>query len=219
MYVRSLKYIFAAINMFTWKQKEAVVFDIVFRHIVIQASWLTLSSTVCCSVCRITGLVSSRPQEISLPSRTCEVRTTEDASPNFANLVLRNVSMEHEEWKQTTALSTQTRVFSKPQLFLCGLAVRPLANAAPGHWNRTFSLKTPARVKICSVIVKTAKPEILACDVRACTVISAYWKNFQASDWPTWLYGWDYIATCWFGMLLTVLHSMLLRFHVDGDFF
>ncbi len=29
MYVRSLKYIFAAINMYTWKQKEAVVFDIV----------------------------------------------------------------------------------------------------------------------------------------------------------------------------------------------
>ncbi len=37
MYVRSLKYIFAAINMFTWKQKEAVVFDIVFRRIVIQS--------------------------------------------------------------------------------------------------------------------------------------------------------------------------------------
>lgn len=31
MYVRSLNYIFAGINMFTWKQKEAVVFDMVFR--------------------------------------------------------------------------------------------------------------------------------------------------------------------------------------------
>ncbi len=30
MYVRSLNYIFAAINMFTWKQ-EAVVFDIIRR--------------------------------------------------------------------------------------------------------------------------------------------------------------------------------------------
>ncbi len=34
MYVRSLNYIFVAINMFKWKWKEAVVFDIVFRRIV-----------------------------------------------------------------------------------------------------------------------------------------------------------------------------------------
>ncbi len=91
MYVRSLKYIFAAINMFTGKQKEAVVFDIVFRRIVIQcrrADWRY--QVHCCFICRITGLVSSRPQEFTLPSRTCEVRTTEDASPNFAYLVLRN---------------------------------------------------------------------------------------------------------------------------------
>ncbi len=51
------------------------------------------------------------------------------------------------------------------------------------------------------------------------TVISAYWKLFQASDWPTWFYGLDYIATCWFCMLLKVPHSMHLRFHVDRDFF
>ncbi len=60
--------------------------------------------------------------------------------------------------------------------------------------------------------------EDLACDVGTCAVISSYWKLFQDSDWPTWLYGSDYISTCWFSMLLTVLHTMLLRFHVDGDF-
>ncbi len=42
------------------------------------------------AVCRITGLVSFRPREITLPSRTHKVRTTEDASPKFAYLVLRN---------------------------------------------------------------------------------------------------------------------------------
>ncbi len=35
MYVHNLNYIFVAINMFTWKQKETVVFDIVFHRIVI----------------------------------------------------------------------------------------------------------------------------------------------------------------------------------------
>ncbi len=33
---------------------------------------------------------------------------------------------------------------------------------------------------------------------------------FQASDWPTWLYGLDYIT---FGILLTVFRSMLLCLH------
>ncbi len=42
------------------------------------------------ALCRITGLASSRPQEFTLPSRTCEVRTTEDASLKFVYLVLRN---------------------------------------------------------------------------------------------------------------------------------
>ncbi len=42
------------------------------------------------AVCRITGLVSSHPRELTLPSRNCEVWTTEDASPKFAYLVLRN---------------------------------------------------------------------------------------------------------------------------------
>ncbi len=51
MHVRSLNYISAAINMFKWKRKEAVVFDIssvnTARKIAVaEASWLTLSSTL-----------------------------------------------------------------------------------------------------------------------------------------------------------------------------
>ncbi len=42
------------------------------------------------ALCRITGLASFRPWEITLPSLTREVRTTEDASPKFVYLVLRN---------------------------------------------------------------------------------------------------------------------------------
>ncbi len=42
------------------------------------------------ALCRITGPALFRPREFTLPSRTCEVRTTEDASPKFACLVLRN---------------------------------------------------------------------------------------------------------------------------------
>ncbi len=94
MYVRSLHYISAAI-MFKWKRKEAVVYHI--------SSYCKYSEENCSSqgeltdvikyaaLCRITRLVSSHPREFTLPSRTCEVRTTEDASPNFACLVLRNV--------------------------------------------------------------------------------------------------------------------------------
>ncbi len=37
MFVRSLNYILAAIDMFKWKQKEAVVFDIIFTFIDIYA--------------------------------------------------------------------------------------------------------------------------------------------------------------------------------------
>ncbi len=42
------------------------------------------------AVCRITGFTLFRPRELTLPSLTREVRTTEDASPKFANLILRN---------------------------------------------------------------------------------------------------------------------------------
>ncbi len=43
------------------------------------------------SVCRITRLASFRPRELTLLSLTREVRTTEDASPKFAYLLLRNM--------------------------------------------------------------------------------------------------------------------------------
>ncbi len=42
------------------------------------------------TLCRITGLASSRLREFTLPSPTREVRTPEDASPKFVYLVLRN---------------------------------------------------------------------------------------------------------------------------------
>ncbi len=42
------------------------------------------------AVCRISGLASLRPRELTLSSLTHDVRTTEDASPKFAYLVLRN---------------------------------------------------------------------------------------------------------------------------------
>ncbi len=42
------------------------------------------------AVCRITGFASFRPREFTLPSLTREVRTTEDANPKFAYLILRN---------------------------------------------------------------------------------------------------------------------------------
>lgn len=38
---------------------------------------------------------------------------------------------------------------------------------------------------------------------------------FQASDWPPWLYRLGYIAACWFGVLLTALHSVFLCLHVN----
>ncbi len=41
------------------------------------------------AVCRITGPASFRPRELTFPSLTRGVRTTEDASPKFAYFVLR----------------------------------------------------------------------------------------------------------------------------------
>ncbi len=91
--VHSLNYISTAINMFKWNRKEAVVFDIIFHLIVntvrkitvAEASWLTLSSTLL-----FAELPDFRLRELTLSSLTREVRTTEDASPKFAYLVLRN---------------------------------------------------------------------------------------------------------------------------------
>ncbi len=64
-----------------------VVFDIVFRRYVDIGE---LTDVIKYAAVPFAGLVSSRPQEFALPSQTCKVRTTEEASPNFANLVLRN---------------------------------------------------------------------------------------------------------------------------------
>ncbi len=50
------------------------------------------------AVCRITGLASFRPRELTLQSLTHEVRTTEDASPKFAYLVLRNTRRPNVGW-------------------------------------------------------------------------------------------------------------------------
>ncbi len=55
---------------------------------VAEASWLMLSSTLLFA--ELPDFMSFRPQELTLPSLTREVRTTEDASPKFAYLLLRN---------------------------------------------------------------------------------------------------------------------------------
>jgi len=47
-------------------------------------------SRTCSSICWTTGLASSRPLEFVLLSQTWQVRTTKDACPKFAYLVLRN---------------------------------------------------------------------------------------------------------------------------------
>ncbi len=75
--------------MFKWNRKEALVFDIIFHLIVNTGKYKENSSSQgeltdvikYAALCRITGLALSR---------LCEVLTTEDASPKFAYLVLRN---------------------------------------------------------------------------------------------------------------------------------
>ncbi len=95
IYVRSLNYISAANNRLKWKRKEAVVFYSLYFI-------CTYSEEDCSSrgeltdvikyaaACRITGLASFHPLELTLPSLTREVRTTEDESQKFAYLVLIN---------------------------------------------------------------------------------------------------------------------------------
>ncbi len=65
--------------MFTWKQKEAAVFDIVFRRIVIQCRWFRRADWCnqehCCSICRITGLVFSRVIPVKYELPRMQVRT------------------------------------------------------------------------------------------------------------------------------------------------
>ncbi len=60
------------------------------------------------AVCRITGLASFHPQELTLPSLTCEVRTTEDASLKFVYLVLRNAA---QTYRYVTRLFVQSSLY------------------------------------------------------------------------------------------------------------
>ncbi len=94
MYVRSLNYIYAAI-LICLNENEKRQWCLIY--LVCKYSEEDCSSRgdltdviKYAALCRITGLVSFRPREITLPSLTREVRTTEDASPKFAYLVLRN---------------------------------------------------------------------------------------------------------------------------------
>ncbi len=69
------------------------MFDIICRLIVNTVRKIAVAEVTdvkYAAVCRSTRLVSSRPWEFRLPSQTCEIRTTEDASPKFSCLVLRN---------------------------------------------------------------------------------------------------------------------------------
>ncbi len=87
MHVRSLNYISAAINMFKWKWRGSGVWYIssvntVRKIAAVEASWLMLSSTL---------LFAELPDLRRSVTSTCEVQTTEDASPKCAYLVLRNM--------------------------------------------------------------------------------------------------------------------------------
>ncbi len=93
MYVHSLNYISAAINMFKWKQKRQwclIYFVCKYSEEDCSSRGELTDVIKYAALCRITGLASSHPREFTLPSLTREVRTTEDASPKFAYLVLRN---------------------------------------------------------------------------------------------------------------------------------
>ncbi len=94
MYVRSLNYISAAINMFKLKMKRGSgvwyisSINTVRKIAAAEVSWLMLSSTLLFHLQNYHCVVPST--WFTLQSRTCEVRTTEDASPKFTYLVLRN---------------------------------------------------------------------------------------------------------------------------------
>ncbi len=68
-----------------------------------------------------------------LPDLCSPVQTREDASPNFAYLVLRNGhSPLGTADSRLRPCPHENRYFSKP-VFLCGLAVHPHLNAISGH--------------------------------------------------------------------------------------
>lgn len=54
-------------------------------------------------------------------------------------------------------------------------------------------------IRLCDLAYEIPNPQFHLFDTR-----------FQASDWPTPLYGQDYIATRWFGMLSTAFYSVFL---------
>lgn len=80
----------------------------------------------------------------------------------------------------------------------CILAFLPHAKTILGHWKQTFWI-TPSGVKI----------------IRNSAALTCW----QASDWPTWLWGLDYIAACWFGRLLTALQFCLRVLLCGRDYF
>ncbi len=87
MYVSSLNYISEAIYMFKWKLKRQwclIYFVCEYSEEDCNSQGELTDVIKYAAVCRIC------PRELTLPSLTREVRTTEDASPKFAYLVLRN---------------------------------------------------------------------------------------------------------------------------------
>ncbi len=84
MYVSSLNYISAAINMFKWKRQWCLIY-LVRKY----------SEEDCRSRGELTDVIKYRTCVVptagfTLPSLTREVRTTQYASPKLAYLVLRN---------------------------------------------------------------------------------------------------------------------------------
>ncbi len=86
MYVCSLNYISAAINLFENEKRQWCLIYFVRKCSEEDCSSQGELTDVIkyAALYRITGLAS-------LTSLTCEVRTTEDASPKFAYLALRNM--------------------------------------------------------------------------------------------------------------------------------
>ncbi len=138
MYVRSLNYISAAINMFKWKWRGRGVWYIssvnkVRMITVAEVSCLMLSSTQLFA--ELPDLRRSvRRSSHSLPSLTREVQTTEDASLKCAYLVLRNMRRPNVKSPDylpnllhtKTAMETQTATGLGEKRFL--------GHIFPGHF-------------------------------------------------------------------------------------
>ncbi len=95
--------------MFKLKWKEAVylIYLVCTYSEESSSSWGELTDVIkYAAFCRITGLASFCPQELTLPSLTREVWTTKDASPKFAYLVLRNTHRPNVKSTRLFALSS-----------------------------------------------------------------------------------------------------------------